>query len=108
MKKIILKGLAASVGVAVGKVRIVRDPRKIPQFKKGEVLVAKVTEPSMVMLMNRAAAFVTDIGGITSHAAVIAREIGVPCVAGTGKATHLLKNGMLVRVDGTRGTVKEL
>ncbi len=97
--------MAASRGVAEGAVRIVRDPQRMPKFDEGDILVAKLTEPSMIVLMNKAAAFVTDIGGITSHAAVIAREIGVPCVVNTKKATKILKNGMRIRVDGTKGEV---
>ena len=104
-KKPLLTGFAASKGVAEGKVRIILDPSKTSDFKEGEILVARVTEPSMILAMNRAAAFVTDVGGITSHAAIIAREIGVPCVSNTITATQILKNGMRVRVDGTQGKV---
>ena len=106
--KLLLRGLPASRGVAEGHVRVVLDPRTLPDFNEGDILVAKVTEPSMIHIMNGAAAFVTDIGGITSHAAIIAREIGVPCVTHTKKATRTLKDGMRVRVDGTRGEVYEL
>lgn len=100
-----LRGIPACRGVAEGVVRIADLHGKCPVFNEGDILVAKVTEPSMVVLMNKAAAFVTDIGGITSHAALIAREIGVPCVVGTKEATTLLKDGMRVRVDGTKGEV---
>jgi pyruvate,water dikinase len=103
-----LTGLAACVGVAEGVVRIADSHGKCPVFEEGDILVAKVTEPSMVMMMNKAAAFVTDLGGITSHAALIAREIGVPCVVGTKNATTVLKEGMRVRVDGAVGTVHVL
>ncbi|MEK7601206.1 MAG: PEP-utilizing enzyme [Patescibacteria group bacterium] len=107
-EKPILTGFAASQGVAEGRVKVVLDPHKIPTFKEGDILVAKVTEPSMIVIMNKAAAFVTDIGGITSHAAIIAREIGLPCVTDTKNATRLLKDRMRVRVDGTKGEVYRL
>lgn len=103
--KEILRGFAASSGVAEGDVRVILDPRKISRFKEGEILVTRVTEPSMIVAMNKAAAFITDVGGITSHAAVIAREIGLPCVTNTKDATTILKNGTRVRVDGTKGRV---
>src|SRR3989344_4141260 len=105
MNEPILKGFGVSAGIAEGTVRIARELRNLPDFKDGEILVAKVTEPSMVLMMNKAAAFITDIGGITSHAAIIAREIGVPCVVGTKSATQLLRDGMKVHVDGTKGEV---
>src|SRR3989338_61794 len=105
MNEPILTGLAASGGMAEGLVRVILDTHHHEDFKEGDILVAKVTEPSMVMMMNKAAAFVTDIGGITSHAAIVAREIGVPCVVGTKSATQLLRDGMKVHVDGTKGEV---
>lgn len=101
----VLHGLPACKGTAEGIVRIADTHGKCPSFDEGDILVAKVTEPSMVIMMNKAAAFVTDIGGITSHAALIAREIGVPCVVGTKEATEVLKDGMRVRVDGDTGEV---
>lgn len=104
----ILKGTPASRGVAEGIVRIVKDASDTPKFQDGEILVAAMTEPTMVMMMNKAAAVVTDDGGITCHAAIVSRELVIPAVVGTGSATTVLKDGMRVRVDGTAGTVVEL
>ena len=104
----ILKGIAASQGVAEGTVRIVSDMHQADGFQEGDVLVAKVTEPSMVMMINKAAAIVTDFGGLTSHAAIVSRELGVPCVTATKTATQILRDGMKVRVDGTKGEVYAL
>lgn len=104
----VLRGSPACAGVAVGIVRVADEQGKCGIFLEGDILVAKVTEPSMVVMMNKAAAFVTDLGGITSHAALIAREIGVPCVVGTKEATAVLKDGMRVRVDGGTGEVTVL
>ena len=104
-EKLILEGTPASTGIAEGLVRIVVDHRDTASFEEGSVLVAEMTEPPMVMMMNRAAAIVTNHGGITSHPAIVSRELGVPCVVGTKTATTTLKNGMRVRVDGTAGKV---
>lgn len=101
----ILKGIAASQGQAEGVVKIVWDIKDNAKFEEGDVLVTKMTEPSMVPVMIKAAAIVTDIGGITSHAAIVSREMGTPCVVATKEATTLLKDGQRVRVDGTKGEV---
>ena len=103
--KIILKGIAASAGVAEGLVKIVVGIKDNAKFQEGDVLVAKFTEPSMVPMMIKASAIVTDIGGITSHAAIVSREMGTPCVVATKDATNILKDGQRVRVDGAKGKV---
>ncbi len=103
--KVILQGLAASPGVGTGKVKIVLSPKDIDKVKKGDVLVATMTSPDYVPAMKKAVAIVTDEGGMTSHAAIVSRELGVPCVVGTGKATKLLKEGQTITVDGERGLV---
>ncbi len=103
-----LKGTPASRGIAEGIVRIVKDASDTPTFQDGEVLVATMTEPTMVMMMNKAAAIVTDDGGITCHAAIVSRELVIPAVVGTKTATTVLEDGMRVRVDGTAGTVMQL
>jgi len=108
MNKISLTGIPASPGVAEGEVKIVSTAQDIKKFADGNILVAEVTEPTLVIMMNKAAAIVTDRGGITSHAAVISRELGVPCVTATKTATTDLKDGMKVRVDGSTGQVTEL
>lgn len=102
----ILKGIAAGSGVAKGIVKVVSEVHDISKFKEGNILVAEMTEPSMVIMMNKAAAIVTDKGGLTCHAAIVSRELGIPCVVATKKATKVLKDGLKVRVDGTKGEVR--
>lgn len=104
-QKLILKGIAASAGIAEGIVKIVIGVRDTQYFKEGDILVAEITEPSMVMMMNKAAAIVTDKGGLTSHPAIVSRELGIPCVVATKNATKVLKDGMKVKVDGSKGLV---
>lgn len=104
-EKIILKGIAASAGVAEGIVKVVKGVKDVPNFQEGNILVAEMTEPSMVIMMNKAAAIVTDKGGMTSHPAIVSRELGIPCVVATKTATKTLKDGVKVRVDGSRGEV---
>ena len=104
-EKLILKGIAASSGIAEGIVRIVKGIQDISSFQEGDILVAEITEPSMVIMMNKAAAIVTDKGGITSHPAIVSRELGIPCVVATKTATKDLKDRMEIKVDGTKGEV---
>ncbi|OHV32323.1 phosphoenolpyruvate synthase [Pseudofrankia sp. EUN1h] len=101
----LLTGLAGSPGRASGRVRILRSPEDEDQFRDGEVLVAEMTSPDWVPVMRRAAAIVTDSGGMTCHAAIVAREMGVPCVVGARVATSTLSAGQMVTVDGARGEV---
>jgi pyruvate,water dikinase len=105
VSKILLKGLGASPGVAVGEVKIVGSEREISKVKEGDVLVAVMTTPDMVPAMRKASAIVTDEGGLTCHAAIVSRELGVPAIVGTKNATKVLKDGMLVTVDGEKGIV---
>jgi pyruvate,water dikinase len=101
----IVTGAAASVGMASGPVKIIHKPSEIDKVMKGDVLVTEMTNPDFVPAMRRAAAIVTDAGGRTSHAAIVSRELGIPCVVGTGTATAKLKTGQVVTVDGSKGTV---
>jgi len=101
----LVSGLAAAPGVASGRVRIVEGPQDAGSLVEGEVLVAQMTSPDWVPFMRRAAAIVTDSGGITCHAAIVSRELGIPCVVGTTDATTVLENGREVTVDATRGVV---
>ena len=103
--EVLLHGLAASNGVASGAVRILRTPQEGRLLRDGEVLVAPTTNPDWVPTIRRASALVTDSGGMTCHAAIVARELGVPCVVGTHDATTTLHDGDLVTVDGRRGVV---
>ena len=102
---IIASGLGASPGLATGKVVIYDTSMSLEAIKEGDILVTQMTMPDMVPAMSRAAAIVTDEGGMTCHAAIISRELGTPCVVGTGNATEIMKDGMDVTVDGTTGTV---
>ncbi len=101
----ILEGIAASAGTVEGVVKVVNSVKDTPTFQKGYILVAEMTEPSMVIMMNKAAAIVTDKGGLTSHPAIVSRELGIPCVVATKEATKILKDGMKVLVDGTKGEI---
>ena len=101
----IIKGMPASKGVATGVVRVVEATKNISQFNSGDILVTEMTEPSMVVMMNKAGAVVTNVGGLTCHAAIVCREIGIPCVVATQNATTQLKNGMKVKVNGNNGEV---
>jgi pyruvate,water dikinase len=105
--RLLLTGLAASTGSASGRVRVLRSPKEGSALQRGEVLVAAMTNPDWVPTIRRAAALVTDGGGMTCHAAIVARELGVPCVVGARTATSVLRDGELVTVDGARGTVSE-
>ncbi|AQU02934.1 MAG: phosphoenolpyruvate synthase [Dehalococcoides mccartyi] len=102
---IMLQGAAASPGLATGEVKVLQDPSEIDLVLQGDILVAEMTTPDFVPAMKRAAAIVTNRGGRTSHAAIVSRELGIPCVVGTGEATRLLKNEQIITVDGTHGKV---
>jgi pyruvate,water dikinase len=103
--QVILSGAAASPGVASGPVKIVPDPSQIDKVLNGDILVAEMTTPDFVPAMKRAAAIVTDRGGRTAHAAIVSRELGIPCVVGCEKATTILKDGQIITVDGSNGRV---
>ena len=103
--EVILEGLAASAGVGKGKVQKIMDEEKINDFKEGNILVTKMTNPSFVPIMKKARAIVTDDGGITSHAAIVSREMGIPAIVGTEKATKILRDGEEITVDATHGKV---
>lgn len=104
----IIKGASGFKGVATGRAKIVTNLKALSKVKEGDVLVAASTFPAFISAMRRAVAFVTDEGGITCHAAVIAREMHKPCVVGTKIATRVLKDGDLVRVDAEHGLVEKI
>lgn len=104
-KKLILEGAPASPGIISGPVQILANAKEIGKIKPGDVLVAEQTNPDYVPAMKKASAIVTDNGGRTSHAAIVSRELGIPAVVGTGKATKILKNGEVITVDGSEGKV---
>lgn len=91
-----------------GKVRILKSARNIGQMKKGEILVTSMTSPDYIHAMRIAKAIITDVGGLMSHAAVVSRELGIPCIVNTKIATKVLKDGDMVEVDATKGIVKKL
>jgi pyruvate,water dikinase len=104
---VIVSGSPASPGAAMGPVRIVLSSSEIDRVKQGDVLVAEMTTPDFVPAMKRAAAIVTDRGGRTAHAAIVSRELGIPCVVGAAGATTTLRDDQLVTVDGSQGKVYE-
>jgi pyruvate,water dikinase len=105
--EVLLRGLGAAPGLGSGAVRILVTLAEASTFVDGDVLVTRMTAPDWVSLMRRAAAIVTDSGGMTCHAAIVSRELGIPCVVGTQRATTELRTGELVTVDATRGLVLE-
>ncbi|MCD6493754.1 MAG: pyruvate, water dikinase [Archaeoglobaceae archaeon] len=103
--EILVKGLGASPGIGVGKAKVIFSEDEISKVEEGDILVTTMTTPDMVPAMKKAAAIVTDEGGMTCHAAIVSRELGVPAVVGTKNATKVLKDGMIVTVDGDKGLV---
>ncbi|WP_153465375.1 phosphoenolpyruvate synthase [Sediminibacillus terrae] len=101
----LLRGLAASPGRGSGKVRKIKDITEISKVEEGDILVTIMTNPDMMPAMKKAAAVVTNEGGRTCHAAIVSREFGIPCIVGSNNATEVLKEGMEVTVDATRGVV---
>lgn len=99
----LLRGLAASAGTATGRVRVLQPPQEGRKLERGEVLLAPMTNPDRVPTTRRAAAVVTDGGGMTCHTAIVSRELGVPCVVGARNPTSVLRDGELVTVDGAPG-----
>ena len=104
---VLLKGLGAAPGVASGAVRLLTSPTETETLNEGDILAAHMTAPDWVPLMRRAAGIVTDSGGMTCHAAIVSRELGIPCVVGTGEATKRLREGEVVTIDATAGVVRE-
>ena len=110
-RKVILKGLPASPGLVSGKAHVILSPENIDEFKEGEILITEMTAPDWVPAMKKAKAIVTDSGGMTCHASIVSRELGIPCIVGTksrGEASTLvIKDGMDITVDATNGIVYE-
>lgn len=104
----VLKGQIGCMGKARGIVRIIYRPSDMTKMKQGDVLVSIATDPDIVPAMKKAAAIVTEQGGVTSHAAIVSRELNIPCVIGTKIATKVLHDGDLVEVDANRGWVRKL
>jgi len=106
-KKILLKGVGASPGVIEGEVRVIQQPEETAKMEEGKVLVVPFTNPLFTSALLKCSALITDEGGIMSHGAILARELGIPAVVGTKRATSLLKDGQVILVDGGRGEVYE-
>jgi len=113
-KQLTAQGETAHPGHAIGSCRIVETKdisqvlNDLKRFKKGDILVTHMTQPNMMPIARKAAAIIADEGGITSHAAIIARELGVPCIVGAKNATQIFKDGDLVKVDAEKGIIKKL
>jgi len=103
-----IKGMPARAGQARGVVKIIDSKKDLPKMEKGNILVSRATSPELISAMKKAAAIITDEGGITCHAAIVSRELGIPCVVGTKIVTQVLKDGDKVEVDANRGIVKKL
>jgi pyruvate,water dikinase len=101
----VLTGLAACPGVATGKARVISDPADATDLEPGEILVAPMTDPGWTPLFSSAEAVVVDVGATMSHAAIVSRELGIPCVLGVPNASVRIPDGALLTVDGTAGTV---
>lgn len=104
----ILRGMVGSPGRAVGKARIITGDALPDDMKEGDILVCAMTTPAHVPLMKKAAAIVTDLGGILTHAAIVARELKKPCVVGTKNATQVFQEGDMVEVDADRGVIRKM
>ncbi len=104
---IIAKGLGASPGMASGAVKIVKNTDELDKIDEGDILVTVMTTPDMVPAMKRADGIITDEGGVTCHAAIVSRELGIPCVVGTGDASKILQENSIVTLDGSKGFVFE-
>lgn len=106
---VLARGLSASPGCAQGKARVVLRRSPIDDFEDGEILITEITPPEWISLMRRAKAVVTDSGGLTCHASIVCRELGIPCIVGTGgsgiPATQAVTTGMEIKVDATSGYV---
>ena len=108
-RKIVVKGLPASPGKAAGRAHVIENPEDIDDFKEGEILVTTMTAPDWVPAMKKAKAIVTDAGGMTCHASIVSRELGIPCIVGTKsrseEATKTISDGQMITVDATNGIV---
>jgi len=104
-RKILLRGLPASPGIGAGKVHLIPTSDRVNEFQRGEILVTEMTAPDWVPAMKKAKAIVTDSGGMTCHAAIVSRELGIPCIVATKNGTKIMTSGMDVTVDAKGGVV---
>lgn len=103
--KVLLKGVGASSGTVKGKVKIILNPSEISEMKEGDILVTKMTNPLFTLAILKSKAVVTDEGGVLCHAAIVSRELNIPCIVGTKNATEVLKDNQEIVVDGKEGVV---
>ena len=103
-----IKGKVACPGKAKGRVKIINTERDMYKFQEGDIIVSINTTPSMIAILKKCAAIVTNDGGITCHASIISRELNKPCIIGTKIATKVLKDGDLIEVDANKGVIKRL
>ena len=104
-KKVLVKGLGACEGIVEGKVKIVYDPSEIDKLSDNVILVVPNTDPSWTPLLLQAKGIITNTGNLLCHAAIVAREFGIPCIVGTTNATEKLKEGQKVIIDGLNGVI---
>jgi len=103
------RGLVVSKGKIVrGKVKILLTPRNLDKMNKGDILVAPMTSPDFIVAMRKASAIITDEGGMTCHAAIVSRELGIPCIVGVRIASKILKDGDVVEIDTNHGKIRIL
>lgn len=105
-RKIILRGIPASPGIVKGKVKIINFPREIDKMEEGDILVASFTTPLYTPALMKASAIITDFGGFLCHAAIVARELGIPAVVGTNRATKKLKDNEEIIINGEEGIIQ--
>ena len=103
--EVILTGLAASPGIASGKIKIIEEMKDLQKIKEGDILVTTMTNPDMVVTMQKSSGIITDEGGLTAHAAIVSREMGIPAIVGTKDATTKLKEGEIITIDGYSGKI---
>lgn len=103
----VVKGIGASPGYAVGVVKVIKQNQEIAEIEGGEIIVTAMTSPDLVPAMSKSAAIITDLGGLTCHAAIVSRELEIPAIVGTGNATTILRDGQEVTVDAYNGIVYE-
>lgn len=103
--EVILRGMPACPGIAQGKAAIIPDYSSIEKMNKGDILVAPYTTPLLAPAILKAVGIITETGGIASHAAIVAREFGIPCIVSAENATKILKDDMNIIIDGERGEI---
>jgi pyruvate,water dikinase len=104
-EKIIARGVAASPGIAIGIVKVVKNIKELSKVKLGDILVVKTSNPAWTIGMVKSSALISELGGIISHVAIVAREMGIPCIVGVENAVNILKDGQRIKIDGNEGVI---